>query len=68
MSPTYSTLVVTGTVVIKGTVGLASTHPFRSSRVGAVTDGEVNTILEDNLVLLITGAIQFQLHTVKPLK
>ena len=34
-------LVVTSTVAVKGTVGLAGTHPFRNSRVGAV--------LEDNL-------------------
>ena len=52
------TLFVAGTVVLEGTLGLASTHPFRSSRVGAVTAiEEVNT-----------GAFQFLLHTVKALK
>ena len=66
MSPAYSTLIATCTVVLKGTVGLATTHPFRSSRVGAVTARKFNTVLKDNFVLL-TGAFQFLLHTVKPL-
>ena len=65
MTPADSTLFVTGIVVVEGTVGLASTHPFRSSRAGAVTARKIS--IEDNFVLL-RGAFQFLLHSVKPLK
>ena len=40
---------VTGMVVMEGTVGLASTHPFRSSRVWAVTTRKLTQYLKTTL-------------------
>ena len=49
LSPADSTLFVTGDVVVEGTVGLASTHAFRSSRVGAVTARKLIQYLKTTL-------------------